>query len=85
MLTYSTPNCCANCKSSSVASCEICNEIFAPTTAETEHARELIAVYNDAARRGLGTIDFKGQMIDGPLLKRAEAVLELARQIEARG
>ncbi len=64
---------------------EICNEIFAPTTAETEHARELIAVYNDAARRGLGTMDFKGQMIDGPLLKRAEAVLELARQIEARG
>ena len=64
---------------------EICNEVFAPTRAEIEHARELIAVYDDATRRGLGTIDFKGQMIDGPLLKRAEAVLELARQIEARG
>lgn len=64
---------------------EICNEVFAPTPEEIEHARELVTVYQDATRRGLGTIDFKGKMIDGPLLKRAEAVLHLARQIEARG
>lgn len=64
---------------------EICNEVFAPTAEEIAYARELIAVYEDATRRGLGTIDFKGHMIDGPLLKRAEAMLELARQIEAQG
>jgi citrate lyase subunit beta/citryl-CoA lyase len=64
---------------------EICNEVYAPTAAEIAHARELIAVYQDATRRGIGTIDFKGHMIDGPLLKRAEALLELARQLEARG
>lgn len=64
---------------------EISNDLFAPTAAEITHARELVAVYEDATRRGMGTIDFKGKMIDGPLLKRAEAVLDLARQLEARG
>src|SRR3546814_2828907 len=36
---------------------EISNELFAPTAAEISHARELVAVYEDATRRGLGTID----------------------------
>ncbi|QDO97116.1 CoA ester lyase [Ferrovibrio terrae] len=63
---------------------ELSNEIYAPTADEIAHARELVAVYQDAMQRGIGTIDFKGHMIDGPLLKRAEAVLELARQLEAR-
>lgn len=64
---------------------DIANQVFAPTAAEVEHARELVAAYEDAERRGLGTIDFKGQMIDGPLLKRAQAVLALAKQLQARG
>lgn len=64
---------------------ELSNEIYAPTVDEVAHARELIAVYEDAKRRGIGTIDFKGHMIDGPLLKRAEAVVAMAQQLEARG
>lgn len=63
---------------------ELSNAVYAPTEAEIAYARELIAVYEDATRRGRGTIDFKGQMIDGPLLKRAEAVIAMALQIEAR-
>jgi len=27
--------------------------------------------------RGIGTIDFEGRMVDGPLLKRAQQVLAL--------
>jgi citrate lyase subunit beta/citryl-CoA lyase len=64
---------------------EIANEVYAPTAAEVAHARELVSVYQDAESRGLGTIDFKGQMIDGPLFKRAQAVIELAQQMELRG
>jgi citrate lyase subunit beta / citryl-CoA lyase len=64
---------------------ELCNEVFAPTPAEVAHARELVAAYTQARERGLGTIDFRGQMIDGPLLKRAEALLELARRIGTGG
>ena len=64
---------------------DICNEVFAPTETEVAHARELMAVYEDATSRGLGTIDHKGKMIDGPLVKRAQAVLDVARLIKARG
>lgn len=63
---------------------ELSNEIFAPTAADVEHARALVAVYEDACARGLGTIDFKGKMIDGPLLKRAQATLVMDQQIRAR-
>lgn len=31
-----------------------------------------------AARRGRGTIDFEGGMVDEPLLRRAQAIVELA-------
>jgi len=63
---------------------EISNEVFAPTPSEVEEARALVSAYKDACDRGLGTIDYQGKMIDGPLLKRAQATLALAAQIEAR-
>jgi citrate lyase subunit beta / citryl-CoA lyase len=58
---------------------ELANEIFSPSQDEVEHSRRLIEAYEDALRKGVGTIDFEGQMIDGPLLKRAQAVLAAAR------
>jgi len=64
---------------------EICNALFAPTEAEVEHAQALVAAYESAQQRGLGTIDFRGQMIDGPLLKRAEATIAIARRIRGEG
>lgn len=63
---------------------ELSNEVYGPTADELAYARELVAVYEDAKRRGIGTIDFKGHMIDGPLLKRAEATLAMAQQLEER-
>lgn len=63
---------------------ELCNEIFAPTADEVAHARALIAAYEDACARGLGTIDFKGKMIDGPLLKRAQSTVAVAQMIDSR-
>lgn len=63
---------------------DICNEIFAPTEAEIEHAGGVVKVYNEAMARGIGTIDYKGQMIDGPLLKRAEAMLAMAARLKAK-
>ena len=63
---------------------EICNEIYAPTEGEIEHALGVVQVYHEAMARGIGTIDYKGQMIDGPLLKRAEAVLAMAEKLKAQ-
>jgi len=63
---------------------DLCNELFAPTPDEVAHARALISAYEDACARGLGTIDFKGKMIDGPLLKRAQATVAMADGIASR-
>ena len=54
---------------------EVANRVFRPSDAELDHARRLIACYDAATARGIGTIDFEGKMIDGPLLKRAQRLV----------
>lgn len=54
---------------------KLSHRAFSPTPEEREYARRLVATYEDAMARGIGTIDFEGRMIDGPLLKRAQAIL----------
>ncbi len=54
---------------------KLAHQAFTPTAEERDYARRLVAAYAEATAQGLGTIDFEGTMIDGPLLKRAEAVL----------
>ena len=54
---------------------KLSHRAFSPTAEEREYAKRLVATYEDAMARGIGTIDFEGRMIDGPLLKRAQAIL----------
>jgi citrate lyase subunit beta/citryl-CoA lyase len=54
---------------------KLSHRAFSPTPEEREYAKRLVATYEDAMARGIGTIDFEGRMIDGPLLKRAQAIL----------
>jgi citrate lyase subunit beta/citryl-CoA lyase len=54
---------------------KLSHSAFSPTPEEREYAKRLVATYEDAMARGIGTIDFEGRMIDGPLLKRAQAIL----------
>lgn len=54
---------------------KLAHSAFSPTPQEREYAQRLVATYEAAMARGIGTIDFEGRMIDGPLLKRAQAVL----------
>ena len=63
---------------------DICNSVYAPTDEEVAEAEEVVTVYKDAMSNGIGTIDFKGKMIDGPLLKRAEATLAISSIIKNR-
>jgi len=56
------------------------NEIFSPTKAEAEYARRLVAAYERAAARGVGTFDFEGKFVDAPILKKARGVLHLAER-----
>jgi citrate lyase subunit beta/citryl-CoA lyase len=54
---------------------KLAHKAFSATPQEREYAARLVATYEAAMARGIGTIDFEGRMIDGPLLKRAQAVL----------
>jgi citrate lyase subunit beta / citryl-CoA lyase len=49
---------------------------FAPTEAETEHARRVVAAFDAAPNAGVASLD--GRMLDMPHLKQARRVLELA-------
>jgi citrate lyase subunit beta/citryl-CoA lyase len=62
---------------------EVANRVFRPSDVELDHARRLIATYRAATARGIGTIDFEGKMIDGPLLKRAERLVAFADRLAA--
>jgi len=57
----------------------VINESFTPSKEEAEEARELIAAFEEHARKGSGAFAFKGQMVDVPHLTRARKILERAR------
>jgi citrate lyase subunit beta/citryl-CoA lyase len=57
----------------------LANELFSPSAEEIAFARRLVEASRAAEARGIGTIDFEGRMIDGPLLKRCEHILAYSR------
>jgi citrate lyase subunit beta/citryl-CoA lyase len=62
---------------------EVANRVFRQSDAELEHARRLIAFYDEATSRGIGTVDFEGKMIDGPLLKRAQRLVAFGDRLSS--
>jgi citrate lyase subunit beta/citryl-CoA lyase len=60
---------------------QIAHEVFSPSVEEIAYAQQLLAAYAAATARGIGTIDFQGKMIDGPLVKRAQRTLARASLI----
>jgi citrate lyase subunit beta/citryl-CoA lyase len=63
----------------------VLNEEFAPTAAEVERARQMVAAYDEAYAAGLGAVQFEGAMIDVPVVERARSVLKRAAALRARG
>ena len=58
----------------------LANQLFSPSEEEVAFARRLLEAAHAAEARGIGTIDFEGRMIDGPLVKRCEHIVALARR-----
>ncbi len=56
----------------------IMNEEFVPTAEEIEHAQGLLETYQQALAEGRGAAEYKGKMIDAPVVARAEEVLRLS-------
>lgn len=56
------------------------NECFSPSAQEIAHAERVIAAYAEAEARGRGSTSLDGWVIDVPVVKRARALLDLARR-----
>ena len=54
----------------------ILNKGFSPSPEELDHARRLVAAYDQAHANGLGAVEFEGKMIDEPVAQRARALLK---------
>ena len=59
------------------------NECFSPSAQEVAHAERVVAAYEDAERHGRASTSLDGWVIDVPVVKRARALLELARRARA--
>lgn len=49
---------------------------FSPTESEIQKAKAVVAAYEDAVASGKGAVAVDGQMIDVPLVRKAEKILE---------
>ena len=59
----------------------IANAVFRPSDAEIAHSLKVVEAARDAAKRGVGAFTVSGKMVDGPFVRRAEAILELASKL----
>ena len=59
----------------------VIHEAFAPTSAEIEKARKIVAAYNEAQRKGLGVVSLGSKMIDPPVVQRALKLMARAQAI----
>ncbi|MFZ3323953.1 MAG: CoA ester lyase [Usitatibacter sp.] len=60
----------------------LANAVFRPTEAEIAHSLEVVEVAREMSAKGIGAFTVNGKMVDGPFVRRAEAVLALARRLE---
>jgi citrate lyase subunit beta/citryl-CoA lyase len=56
------------------------NECFSPSEAEVAHAQRVVAAFDEAEARGRASTSLDGWVIDVPVVKRARALLDLARR-----
>ena len=60
---------------------EVINEAFSPTSTEIEEARRVVAAFEEARREGKGSTSLDGKVIDVPVVRRAQGLLELAADV----
>lgn len=55
------------------------NEVYAPTKPEIKKAKDVIFAIEEARAKGSGVISINGQMVDRPVVLRAQRVMKLAK------
>jgi citrate lyase subunit beta/citryl-CoA lyase len=51
------------------------NTVFAPSAAEVDYARTVVAAFDEAQARGDASVAVRGQLVDLPILMRAQRVI----------
>lgn len=64
---------------------EPCNDVWAPTEAEIEHARRVIAAFDEAVADGRGVVTVDGRMIENLHMENARRTLAVADAIASLG
>lgn len=59
----------------------IANAVFRPTDEEIAHSLKVVQAAREAAARGIGAFTVNGKMVDAPFVRRAEAILDIARRL----
>jgi citrate lyase beta subunit len=59
----------------------IANAVFRPTDDEIAHSLKVVEAADAAAAKGVGAFTVNGKMVDAPFVRRAEAILALARKL----
>jgi len=60
----------------------LANAVFRPSDVEIAHSLKVVEAARDAAARGVGAFTVNGKMVDAPFVRRAEAILALARKLQ---
>ena len=64
---------------------DICNEVWAPSEADVDNARGLIAAFEEGIAAGKGVVTFNGRMIENLHVANAQRLLAVADAIAALG
>jgi len=64
---------------------DICNDVWAPSQADIEDARGLIAAFDSAIAAGKGVVTYNGRMIENLHVANAQRILAVADAIAALG
>lgn len=62
----------------------VANAAFTPAADEVERAERIVAAFSAAEAKGAAAVEVDGQMVDYPIVYRARALLEAAREIAAK-
>jgi citrate lyase subunit beta/citryl-CoA lyase len=60
----------------------VIHENFAPDKTEIEKAKKIVNAFMDATEKGLGVVSLGTKMIDAPVVKRAQKVINLAISLQ---
>jgi citrate lyase subunit beta/citryl-CoA lyase len=63
----------------------LANAVFRPSDAEIAHSLKVVEAARDASAKGIGAFTVNGRMVDAPFVRRAEAILALARKLKLIG